>query len=315
MIARTIQRQTNVIVSTGADGGARIQNVPTSRGCGDAKGGAASTTHIAGPWTKIRFTQEFSGRASCWAIFGATLGGSHSVGIPSSNLEPVDDAAGDKVWLQDMDDEKVITTSTRCDNTADNFWHSNSGGAGAAKTTVELRRSDMEAEAGLSTYTSCISVGPTNWTYYDIWIWEPLPTASPTSAPSTTPTSVPSSASPQTGQQALNAATEQNTKNTGNMEGAARSSDTHGSGSTSLAGAAVGGICAVLALAAVAVAAAKRRQKKSAGKEVKASEEFVQAVTITDTHVLHTNPMMDEMMSGNAAASKEQAPGEPAIGP
>jgi len=47
-----------------------ISGDTTSRGCGSGIEPGALTL-IKGYWTKIKYTQEFRGLASCWSIFGA----------------------------------------------------------------------------------------------------------------------------------------------------------------------------------------------------------------------------------------------------
>ena len=47
-----------------------ISGDTTSHGCGSGIDPGALTL-IKGYWTKVKYTQEFRGSASCWSIFGA----------------------------------------------------------------------------------------------------------------------------------------------------------------------------------------------------------------------------------------------------
>ena len=49
--------------------GLAISGRVTSNGCGSAIPSGALTI-IKGYWTKLKYTQEFRGEASCWSIFG-----------------------------------------------------------------------------------------------------------------------------------------------------------------------------------------------------------------------------------------------------
>ena len=51
------------------NGGLAISGHMTSFGCGAGEHPGV-LTFIKGYWTKIKYTQEFRGRAACWSIFG-----------------------------------------------------------------------------------------------------------------------------------------------------------------------------------------------------------------------------------------------------
>jgi len=57
-----------VDVNTGGGSALRISTLPLNSGCGSP--GSADVIMIKGTWTKIRFTEEFWGRTSCYGIFG-----------------------------------------------------------------------------------------------------------------------------------------------------------------------------------------------------------------------------------------------------
>jgi hypothetical protein len=159
-----------VTVSTDSHGGARISNDALQGGCGCGAGSAA-TTYISGRWTKIKYTQDFDGHASCWGIFGDRA---YHYGAEHSNLYDMNQAAGDKIYdVVDMSDVKFAGKNARCDNSGANFWHYASGMARDAKATVELRRQDMGKKAGVSTGTSCTNTGNNFWHYTNVWVYIP----------------------------------------------------------------------------------------------------------------------------------------------
>jgi hypothetical protein len=119
---------------------------------------------ILGDWTKIRYTQKFSGSASCWSIHGAGSGRSDGV---KSGLYGLDLKKDDSI-------ESIIDKNTlayaRCDNDKNkNWWHVSSGGAGKAQSTVELRRVNKNQRGGLLTGITCNAGG--GWSYHNIMVW------------------------------------------------------------------------------------------------------------------------------------------------
>ena len=58
---------------SGGSNGLTISGQVTSYGCGSGRLPSGALTLIKGYWTKIKYTQEFKGVASCWSIFGDNL--------------------------------------------------------------------------------------------------------------------------------------------------------------------------------------------------------------------------------------------------
>ena len=50
------------------NGGLEIRGRVTAHGCGPP--GSGAVVYINGNWDRIMYTQEFTGSASCWKIFG-----------------------------------------------------------------------------------------------------------------------------------------------------------------------------------------------------------------------------------------------------
>ena len=176
MISSTFNEGTVTSVSTDANGCAKISVDANQAGCGtrklkdgwkgDGSTGSAATHFIQGPWTKIKYTEDFDGHASCWSIFGAT---GYVRGVPNPNVHKLNEGAGDVLTnVNDMNDVKSASKTQRCDNARDNFWHSASGSAGDARGTVTLRRNDPNQPAGISTGTTCTDTNSNFWHYKDI---------------------------------------------------------------------------------------------------------------------------------------------------
>jgi hypothetical protein len=179
MISSTFNEGTVTSVSTDANGCAKISVDANQAGCGtrklkdgwkgDGSTGSAATHFIQGPWTKIKYTEDFDGHASCWSIFGAT---GYLRGVPNPNVHKLNEGAGDVLTnVNDMNDVKSASKTQRCDNAGDNFWHSASGSAGNARGTVTLRRNDPNQPAGISTGTTCTDTNRAFWHYKDIFVW------------------------------------------------------------------------------------------------------------------------------------------------
>ena len=168
MISSTSNEGTVTSVSADANGGVKLSVDANQRGCGKGQGSAA-THFIKGPWTKIKYTEDFDGHASCWSIFGAT---GYLAGLPKPNVHKLNEGAGDVLTnVNDMNDVKSASKTQRCDNAGDNFWHYASGSAGDARGTVTLRRNDLNQPAGMSTGTSCTNTQTNFWHYKDIFVW------------------------------------------------------------------------------------------------------------------------------------------------
>ena len=140
----------------------------TAAGCGGGPEPEQTTllaTNV--PWTQLRYTQTFNAGASCWRIFG---------GQATGNLQPFNASAGDVVVSPYRMGGGTVNaydgTTSRCDNSATNFWHALSC-CGHYATVVQRRASS--APAGLATHAGCVDInisgrGTTSWQYYDIYV-------------------------------------------------------------------------------------------------------------------------------------------------
>lgn len=117
-------------------------------------------------WTKIRYTQDFYGDASCWGIFGSsgfTSGGSNLIEFSLSQ-----DIIQNQVKMNNSTSDVYDGLNSRCDNESVNFWHGMNG-QGLRSAEVVLRRNSTSTVAGLSTGVTCNS-GSTRWIYKNIYI-------------------------------------------------------------------------------------------------------------------------------------------------
>ncbi|XP_031568719.1 uncharacterized protein LOC116303333 [Actinia tenebrosa] len=161
-------------------GGLQIKGDVTKNGCGKTTGSGA-ITFIKGNWIKIKYTQEFIGRVSCWKIFGGTAYPKYRKQFAFSiddecyyprinNLMDLSAAEGDKIYGEHLmnsdNNSKFDGRVYRCDNKTQNFWESNND-KGMRGATVELRRSPAGGEAGISTETSC---GTPRYIIKDIYV-------------------------------------------------------------------------------------------------------------------------------------------------
>ncbi|KAL9962837.1 hypothetical protein ACROYT_G031982 [Oculina patagonica] len=140
----------------------------TSYGCGSG-GAPAILTYIKGYWTKIKYTQEFRGVASCWSIFGHDYTGRNSVNNKPSGLHPFDAAQGDSITNQHYmggNSHEFDGVTRKCNNLATNFWDNPNPSVRYA--TVTLRRQLTAEKAGIFTGTSC---GTPTFKIKDIYIY------------------------------------------------------------------------------------------------------------------------------------------------
>ncbi|XP_032242110.2 uncharacterized protein LOC116620492 [Nematostella vectensis] len=147
-IQRITRNGVTVTESTDGRGGVVVSGQVTMDGSGCGNPDSALQILIRGEWTQIRYTQEFYGAASCWSIFGR-----------GSNLEVFDETKGDAIFDQLHMNNKNNNTAfdgkdQRCDNDADNFWHTQNG-QGLRRATVMLRRNTAKELAGIVTTTGC----------------------------------------------------------------------------------------------------------------------------------------------------------------
>lgn len=71
MIARTVVVGVN-LQKLNLHEGLELRGRVTANGCGRPPGGSGAVIFIKGNWERIIYTQEFTGSASCWKIFGNT---------------------------------------------------------------------------------------------------------------------------------------------------------------------------------------------------------------------------------------------------
>ncbi|XP_031549486.1 uncharacterized protein LOC116287019 [Actinia tenebrosa] len=147
-----------------------IEGHVTSYGC-HRRPGSGLTTFIRGNWTRILYTQEFMGSASCWRIFGSSGRKGGYKQVERSGLEEFDTTKGDiifnelKMGGKDRDAFNGITYM--CGQPAKNFWHAQNGQA-LRRATVMLRRKTDGSKAGIHTATSC---GQPSFIVKDIFVY------------------------------------------------------------------------------------------------------------------------------------------------
>ncbi|XP_078382456.1 uncharacterized protein LOC144665158 [Oculina patagonica] len=141
----------------------------TSYGCGSWEAPGV-LTYIKGYWTKIKYTQEFRGTASCWSIFGNDYTGRNSVNNMPPGLHPFDAAQGDSITNQHYmgggNSHEFDGITRKCDNLATNFWRFDN--ANVRYATVVLRRQLTAEKVGIFTGTSC---GTPTFKIKDIYIY------------------------------------------------------------------------------------------------------------------------------------------------
>lgn len=158
-------------ITAGTNSWAIININPTRQGCGVDEPSAKHTVLI-GPkisWSKIRYTQDFYGPASCWGIFGAVYSSDGSAANP--NLSPFNIQTNSFLSSIEMNAYSASNPSinTRCDNSTNNFWHSINWIWLRSATTI-LTKTQIDAAAWLHTDASCLQVWVTKWAYHDIFV-------------------------------------------------------------------------------------------------------------------------------------------------
>jgi hypothetical protein len=169
-----------VVTSEDARGGLVMRVYANSEGCG----GPDDNVHLVTfadrpPWTQIRARYTFAGGTSCWWIFGSVNvaePSAHVDGQPiKTNLIPFEsgvDAIREQQNMGGVLGHAFDGQSLRCDNDAENFWHSDRG-PDERSAVVILRRDIVSGPAGLATTASCTDFGsgttsPTWWEYREI---------------------------------------------------------------------------------------------------------------------------------------------------
>lgn len=149
-------------------GGLEVKANAVQHGCGQGQG-SSMATFIHGDWTKIKYTQSFIGSTQCWAVFGEAFDWSKK--SVHSGLYDLDVAQGDVVYNHHDMGEMNQFENKRCSKggSDSNFWHVDTGGAGNAHATVELRRLNS-VNAGLATGTEC---GTPQWEYSEVFVFMP----------------------------------------------------------------------------------------------------------------------------------------------
>jgi hypothetical protein len=133
--------------------------------------GAGMAVFIKGEWTKITYTETFTGRAACAGVFG----GANNFMGPALNagLLPYSREAGDLIYdrvnMKNYDPNTPGVTSADCSPQQQGWWdQNNTPGGKPMSATAALRRDPNAAFAGLSTGTNC---GLSTWTWSDIFVW------------------------------------------------------------------------------------------------------------------------------------------------
>ena len=123
------------------------------------------------PWTKLSYTLlHESGGSSCWNI---NHGGSTSYLPSAHNILSYSPAAGDRFYrMTNVFENPSYTEKTfACDNSSNNFLHSNyHTGAYKQFTTVRRRDTGVSALAGPAFGKACIW-GPGTTTVSNIRVW------------------------------------------------------------------------------------------------------------------------------------------------
>lgn len=140
---------------SGGDNGLTISGQVTSYGCGHGSPSGALTL-LKGYWTKIKYTQEFRGLASCWSVFGDNTKGGVSTGDHPTGLYSFNESAGDSIsneYYMGGNSHKFDGNTTKCDNLLTNFW--DNPNPSVRHATLILRRRLTAEKAGIFTGTSC----------------------------------------------------------------------------------------------------------------------------------------------------------------
>lgn len=155
------------LTHSGGDSGLKITGQVKSYGCGKGPSSGALTL-LKGYWTRIKYTQEFRGQASCWSIFGDNKRGGTSLDNHPTGLHPFNASAGDSItdqYFMGGDTHEFDGNTSKCDNKATNFWRNTRRSLRYA--TVVLRRNLTAEKAGIFTGTSC---GTPSYTIKNIFV-------------------------------------------------------------------------------------------------------------------------------------------------
>ncbi|MFO0664154.1 MAG: fibrinogen-like YCDxxxxGGGW domain-containing protein [Polyangiaceae bacterium] len=155
----------NVKRSEDARGGLVYRAEPTANGCGQPQVSNQRFQVADKPaWTRIRLKQSFMGTAGCWEIWGA-----YKTPEYDPNLIPFDasrDVIRDAFRMGGNGVDAFGGKTSRCDDSADNFWSSS---AKVRSATVILRRRLGGGASGLATHAEC-GDGQVAWEYSDIYV-------------------------------------------------------------------------------------------------------------------------------------------------
>eukprot|EP01084_Bolivina_argentea_P040240 74371_1 len=152
------------------------------------------------PWSKIRYTQHFYGRACCWKIFGRAIHHfSWNSNTGTYGLHEFSPSYGDMLLINTIKTQSGCIYSGQtidCDVTGCNFWRFSSGDRGEAR--VEMRRNFDDTNvnfAGIGSDTACCGSTSSIFTIRNIelgYYISTSPTSTPSGFPSKHPTYYPS---------------------------------------------------------------------------------------------------------------------------
>lgn len=123
------------------------------------------------PWTRVRYTQRFYGRAACWTI----AGGKDDQFPQPHHLVELDkrvDVVRDEVRMGGSAGDAFGGMTEFCDDVATNFWFF---GNAVRSATFIMRRDNSGEPAGLSSVVDCGDVlegtkSPLYWEYAEIFV-------------------------------------------------------------------------------------------------------------------------------------------------
>eukprot|EP00911_Craspedida_sp_UC1_P002857 UC1_evm2s2093 len=175
-IAGVSTTNTRIEIVDVAIGTMKITSTALERGCGNGAG-SSDLIIFHGAWSKIRYTQTFYGRASCYGIFSSKKyhwpisgsKGGESVTVngrdrmkalqtsaTENGLSAFDPALDRTFFGQNLNVDgtvtQVPTTDTEMCSNENHFWQQFDK---PRSVMVELRREALENPAGISTGTSC----------------------------------------------------------------------------------------------------------------------------------------------------------------
>ncbi|CAH3152088.1 unnamed protein product [Pocillopora meandrina] len=145
-----------------------ISGQVTRYACGSGEPPGALTL-IKGYWTRIKYTQEFRGKVTCWSIFGDNRYGRTSVENKPTGVHPFNSSQGDSItneYFMGGVSHIFDGETTKCTGVNTNFWQNNNPSVRYA--TVILRRELSAENAGIFTGTSC---GTPTYKIKDIYVY------------------------------------------------------------------------------------------------------------------------------------------------